>query len=222
MWPFKRRSQAAPQEASQSKPGRPATQSTQQDRRADGTVLGDLIAKGLYKPSAGTEKFGYFDPANAPFRTFPNGKTGLMQGPMADLLIQTIPASRSVFGSMLDDNQDLSVTLALKLGVSSTREVLDAFQALVQKDETAKYLIVTTTMPFFLNYSTDKIVVIAEVEHELKLNALANLLLTDPAFHDVASVARFERIAESLFANRKDEVEQKKQWAVELQQSRSS
>lgn len=214
MWPFKKRIS----EANQAEAGadRVTLQPAQESRRNDGTVLGELIAKGLLTPRAGSEKFGHFDPATAPFRTFPNGKTGLMQGPMADLLIQTIPASRSIFGSQFDDNQDLSVTLALKLGLSSTKAALDAFQAVVQKDATAKYLIVTTTMPFFLTYDTDRVVVVAEVEHELKLNALANLLLNDPAFSTVASVTSFEAIAESLFTQRKDQVEQKKRWAEEL------
>ena len=188
-------------------------------RRGDGTILGDLISKGLYKPQAGSEKIGYFDPETAPFRDFPNGKTGLLQGPLADELIQAIPARREAFGDMLDGSGDLAVDLAIKLELSSTRQVMDVFLQLVNDKAVGQFLLVTTTMPFFLTYITGKRVIVAEVYHELKLNALANLLLTDPSFASIHSVSAFEAEAASLLDKRKGEVEEKKQWAIDVQKS---
>ncbi len=189
-------------------------------RRGDGTILGDVISKGVYKPQAGSERIGYFNPEIDPFRTFPNGKTGLRHGSMADQLIQMIPASRGAYGSMLDESGDIAVDLAIKLRLSSIRQVSDTFQQLVKKEAVSQFLIVTTTMPFFLMYSTRKVIILAEVDHELKLNALAHLLLKDPSFSSVHSVPAFEAKATSLLDERKQEVEEKKQWAIDLQKSR--
>jgi len=189
-------------------------------RRGDGTILGDVIFKGVYKPQAGSEGIGYFNPENAPFRNYPNGKTGLLQGPMADQLIVTIPASRGLYGSLLDESGDTAVDLAIKLSLSSTRQVLDTFLQLVKKEAISQFLLVTTTMPFFLTYSIGKVIVLAEVDHELKLNALANMLLKDRSFSSVYSVSAFEAKAISLLDERKQEVEEKKQWAIDLQKSR--
>jgi hypothetical protein len=197
---------------------------SRQGRRGDGTVLGGMIVKGVYNDKAGTEKIGYFDPATDPFRTYPNGKTGLLQGPMANILIQSIPAARGVYGSMFDDSGDISVNLGIKLGLSSTSEVLNAFHRLVGKEPGSKvdnFLLVTTSMPFFLTYSIGKVTVSGEVALEINLNALANLLLNDPAFSFVHSISEFESKAASLLDERKAEVEEKKQWAIDLQKSRT-
>jgi uncharacterized RDD family membrane protein YckC/tetratricopeptide (TPR) repeat protein len=190
-------------------------------RRGDGTILGDVISKGVYKPRAGSETIGYFNPEIAPFRNFPNGKTGLLQGNMADLLIQTIPASRQLYGPMFKQSGDTAVDLAIKLGLSSTRQVLDTFLQLVKREAVSEFLLVTTTMPFFLTYSTGSVIVLAEVDHELKLNALAHLLLKDQGFSSVHSVSDFEAKAISLMQDRKQEVEEKKQWAIDFQKSRN-
>jgi len=181
-------------------------------RRGDGTVLGDMIAKGFYNDKAGTEKIGYFDPATAPFRTYPNGKTGLLHGPMADLLIESIPASTGLYGSLFDRGEDIAVNLGIKLRLSSTSEVLNAFQGLTGKEpgsKVDKFLLVTTVMPFFLAYSIGKVSVVAEVALEINLNALANLLLNDPAFSSVHSISEFESKATSLLDERKAEVTKK-------------
>jgi hypothetical protein len=189
-------------------------------RRGDGTILGDVISKGIFKPLAGSEAIGYFNPEIAPFRNFPNGKTGLLQGPMADQLIQTIPASRGIYGSMFDESGDIAVDLAIKLRLSSTRQVLDTFIQLAKREAVSRFLMVTTTMPFFLTYSTGKVIVMAEVDDELKLNSLAHLLLKDQSFSSVHSVSAFEAKATSLWDERKQEVEEKKQWVIDLQKSR--
>jgi len=199
--------------------------SIRQGRSGDGTILGTAIAKGTYRDQAGSEKIGYLDPCTAPFRTYPGGKTGLLQGQLADQLIQMTlsvggDAVRSVYGSMFDQTGDISVDLATKLGLSSTRQVSDIFHQLAKKESISKFLLVTTTMPFFLTYSVGKVIVLAEVEHELKLNALSNLLLNDPDFASVHSVESFEVKAQSLWDKRKTEVEEKKQWAVDFQKSR--
>jgi hypothetical protein len=189
-------------------------------RQGDGTILGEAIAKRIYKPTAGSERIGYFNPDIAPFRTFPNGKTGLRQGPLADQVIQTLPASRGIFGSMFNESGDAAVDVALKLGLLSTRPVTDMFQSLVKNEAVSQFLLVTTAMPFFLTYSLGKVVVLAEVNHELMLNALANLLLKDPGFSSVHSVPAFEMKAASLLDERKGEFEERKQWAIDLQTSR--
>jgi hypothetical protein len=194
---------------------------TPEGRQRDGTILGDAIAKRIYKPTAGSERIGYFNPEIAPFRTFPNGKTGLLQGPLADQVIQTLPASRGSFGSMFDESGDTAADLAIKLGLLSTRPVLDTFQSLVKSEAVSQFLLVTTAMPFFLTYSTGKVVVLAEVNHELMLNALANLLLKDPSFSSVHTVPAFQAKAASLMNERKGEFEERKQWAIDLQKSRN-
>jgi hypothetical protein len=222
----KKRQTTTPSSNEQAKQTQPDSKSRQEQaeagrgRRGDGTILGDVISKGIYKPRAGSEAIGYFNPEIAPFRNFPNGKTGLLQGPMADQLIQTIPASRGVYGSMFDESGDIAVDLAIKLGLSSTRQVLDTFVQLVKREAVSQFLMVTTTMPFFLTYSTGKVIVLAEVDGELKLNALAHLLLKDRSFSSVHSVSAFEAKATSLWDERKQEVEEKKQWAIDLQKSR--
>ena len=193
---------------------------TRRGRFGDGTILGDAISKGAYRPQAGSERIGYFNPEIAPFRTFPNGKVGLLQGPMADFLIQSIPevirgTRRGIYGSMLEGG-DAAVDLAIKLGHSTTKQVLDSFQQLAKQEAISRFLLVTTTMPFFLTYSTGEVIVMAEVDHELKLNALAHLLLKDPSFSSVHSFSAFEAKAMSLLDERKQEFEEKKQWADNL------
>ena len=191
-------------------------------RSGDGTILGDAIKKGVYTRAAGSESLGYFHPEIAPFRTFPNGKTGLLQGPMADLAIQSLSASSGIFGSMFDDSGDPSVDIARKLGLTSTRQVMEIFQQLVNNEEVSKFLLVTTAMPFFLTYGGAKATVIVEVDYELKLNALAHLLLKDPSFSSVHSVSAFQAEAAALLTKRAEEVEAKKQWAIDLQRSRNA
>ena len=188
-------------------------------RIGDGTILGDVISKGVYKPQAGIESIGYFNPEIAPFRIFPNNKTGILQGPMADLLIQTIPQSKELFGSMFDTSNDIAVDLAIKLGLSSTKEVLNTFQQLANKEAISKFLLVTTTMPFFVTYSVGKMIILSEVDQELKLNALACLLLKDPDFTSVHSISEFEAKATLLLDTRKQEVEDKKQQMIALEKS---
>jgi hypothetical protein len=139
---------------------------------------------------------------------------------MADQLIQMIPASAGVYGSMFNESGDIAVDLAIKLGLSSTRQVLDTFGQLVKREAVSNFLMVTTTMPFFLTFSTGKVIVLAEVDLELKLNALAHLLLKDRSFSSVRSISAFEAKATSLWGERKQEVEEKKRWAIDLQKSR--
>lgn len=207
MWPFNRKTDEA---------GAGATSS--QGRTGDGTVIGDLISKGIYSPAAGAEKVGHFDPACAPFRTFTNGKCGLTSGAMADQLLETM-ADPSVASSMelmgLARAGDVAVELGRKLSLRSTAEVLTAFQAVANDDAVGKYLIVTTTMPFHLTHWAGRRMVIAEAEHELKLNALANMLLNDPEFAGIRSRSQFQEKASTLWISRAEEVERMKQWAVE-------
>ena len=99
----------------------------------------------------------------------------------------------------------------------STKTLLDSFLALVKTEAISQFLMVTTTMPFFITYSTEKVIVLAEVDHELKLNALANLLLKDPAFSSINSVAEFEAKAASLLNERKEEFDKQRQWAIDQQ-----
>lgn len=207
MWPFKKKS--------------PATSSvadTVQCRKADGTVLGDLIKKGVCVPNAGMKSIGRFDPACAPFRTFLNGKTGLVAGQLADQLLGML-AEPGVSNAMMMmgsscQSGDLAVELGRRLGLRSCQAVLETFQNLAKDEAISSYLIVTTTMPFHLTYATDKVIVVAEVEHELQLNALANLLLNDAEFVRVDSPQVFRQKAAGLFELRKEEVERMKQWAT--------
>jgi hypothetical protein len=194
------------------------TSSASQARKGDGTIIGDLIEKGIYSATAGTEKVGYFDPACSPFRTFPNGKCGLACGAMADQLLEMLsdPAVASMAATMgLSGGGDVAVELGRKLSLRSTREVLETFQAVANEDSVGKYLIVTTTMPFHLTHWVGKRIAIAEVEQELKLNALANLLLNDPDFASVRDRSQFQEKASALWDSRTEEVERMKQWAIE-------
>ncbi len=145
------------------------------NRRGDGTVLGNVIAEGLYAPDAGSEAVGYFDPAAAPFRTFSDGRTGLLG--------------------------DVPRRLAARLGLFSPGEALAGFQDVLLKTEgISAFLMVTTVEPFVLRYCTgEKKVAVAEVMIELELNALANLLLTHPDFSAVNSLAAF-KVKASAFA----------------------
>lgn len=194
-------------------------------RTGDGTVLAKAIARGAYKPEAGTEKLGYFDPKVAPFRVFPDNKLAFLHGSLANQLTQMMQsvggdAIRRVYGSMFDKTGDIAVDIGRKLGLSSTEEVINVFQKLAKQGNTSEFLLVTTTMPFFLTYSRDKVVVLAEVEQELRLNALANLLLNDPEFTQVHSVADFRERLGSLLVKRRGEFEEKRAWAIELKKSK--
>ena len=117
-------------------------------------------------------------------------------------------------------DMDIAVDLAVKLGLSSAGQVMNTFQQLAKNESLSKFLMVTITMPFFLTYSTGKVVVLVEVDLELRLNTLVNLLLTDPSFSSVRSASEFEAKGASLWDERKEEVEEKKQWAIDLQKSR--
>src|SRR5262249_23435868 len=75
-------------------------------RRAGGSTMGELIAKGFLDSRAGVEKIGHFDPETAPFRAFPNERLYLTRGHIAD-------------------------RLARKLGLSSPGEVPDVFQTVM-------------------------------------------------------------------------------------------
>jgi len=102
---------------------------------------------------------------------------------------------------MLDRGPDVVGNLSIKLGLSSTREVLNAFHGLTGKEpgsKVDKLLLVTTALPFFLTYSIGKVIVSAEVALDIDLNALANLLLNDPTFSSVHSISEFESKAASL------------------------
>lgn len=50
-----------------------------------------------------------------------------------------MPASREVFGSMVDKSGDTAVDLAVKLGLSSTKQVLDTFLQLVKREAVSLY-----------------------------------------------------------------------------------
>lgn len=177
-------------------------------RRGDGTVLGDLITKGTYRAEAGMEKVGYFDPTTAPFRTFLAGKTGLLQHPKADQVIEKLtgPVWDS-FPGRVRLGEDTAVDLAVALRLRSTKQVLESFMELANRKFVLSFLLVTTTMPFFEKYSIGKIVVITEIDLELRLNALANILLNDPDFSDVHSIEAFKSKASLLLKQRKAEVE---------------
>ena len=115
----------------------------------------------------------------------------------------------------LSQRGDVAVELGRKLSLRSTREVVEVFQAVANDDAVGKYLIVTTTMPFHLTHWTGQRMMIAEVVHELKLNALASLLLHDLDFASVRNRSQFQEKASALWASRAEEVERVKQWAVE-------
>ena len=108
-----------------------------QSRSSDGTALGDMIAMGKYRPQAGTEKIGYFDPGTAPFRVNPGNKVGIMHGSMANVLIQTIKSAgieqvRKVYGTAFDKTGDIAVDLAVKLGLSSVEGTAEFFNQLAK------------------------------------------------------------------------------------------
>lgn len=193
-------------------------------RRRDGTVLGKLIGKGVYTNMAGSEKIGYFDPEVAPFRTFSDGKTAFLGGAEADAHFQTVTATIKVFGGMFAGIEDKSVKLAYdlncKFNFRGSKYVLQTCQEIVANKDLSEFLLVTTTIPFFLTYSTGQTVVIAEIDHELKLNALTNLLLRDTSFSNAEGSA-VKAKAYELLSERKEEVEQKRQWAIEFRKSSS-
>lgn len=202
-------------------------QNPKRDRQGDETILGTAIERGVYEPKAGIEKIGYFDPETAPFRVISGDKIAVIHGLMANMLIQMMQSVgteqvKKVYGTALDKTGDLAVDIAVKLGLSSTEEVAKIFHQLAMEGNIAEFLLVTTTMPFFLTYSIGKTVVaLTEVELELRLNALANLLLNDSDFSSVHSAPDFKARAQSLRTKRSKEFEEKKQWAIELKKSRT-
>jgi hypothetical protein len=203
-----------------------------QGRRNDGTILGNLIANDTYSGRAGSEKIGYFDPKLAPFRAFPNGKTGLLGGPEADQQMRrnaTIDSFSAIFSKrnddktveMVDDACGKLSLLAYRINDSPSSELLDGFGKLTRNEAISEFLLVTTTMPFFLTYSTRQVAVIAEVDYELKLNALFNLLLNDKSISFGSSTVRgFGEKVASFLESRKAEVEEKKHWAIDFQKKR--
>ena len=200
---------------------------TIQGRSGDGTILGDLIAKGVYRLRAGSEKIGYFDPLVAPFRTFPNAKTGLLGGAEADQQMEIERSTSSVFGNMFSESKDSTVDLAARLCrrlvCLRSSDLLEKFQELANNKAVSEFLLVTTAMPFFLTYSKDKVTVIAEVEYELKLNALVNLLINDKAFSSKLMWSPLSELLsklESLKDDRKEIFEERKKWAIDFEKSR--
>jgi hypothetical protein len=179
---------------------------TEKGRKGDGTVLGSAIAKGVYRTEAGSEKLSYFDPEAAPFRSFPNGKVGMVQGPVADTAVSLAQAGGWGAQFIEEFKSDAAVGIAIKLMLPSTQDVLRHFQRLATNEQVAGFLLATTSMPFSATYSSER-VVIAEVDYEVKLNALANILLNDPGFVNVRSVGTFEEKLVLLEQERSHEVE---------------
>lgn len=187
----------------------------------DRTIMATAISDGTYRSEAGTEKIGYFDPNVAPFATLEGNRTGLITTNSADALLEVVrmTGGDSVVGSFYrymveEETKDPAVNIAVKLNLASTSEVLDLFQEMANDQSIREFLLVTTTMPFFLKYSVGKVVMLVEVEHELKLNTLANLLLNDPEFASVHSVAEFKAKAQALLNERVAEFRAKREWAV--------
>ena len=201
-------------------------------RGSDGSILGDLISKEAYLPQAGCEPIGYFSPACAPFRTFPNGKTGLIGGTEADQQMQLRRAAWDTFGGMFSSSGNRTVDMVVRLCdklafistsfISGSQSALETLPKELNEGSTGDFLLVTTSMPFFLTYSKRQPTVVAEVDLELKLNALANLLLNDPAFKGITCLKDFSDNLKTLMTDRKEEFEAKKQWAIEFQKSRKA
>src|SRR5438046_1159862 len=97
----KNRQQAGQKESSRS--GGPELEGRRKTREGDGTALGGAIAMGAYSSEAGTEPIGYFNPDCAPFRCFPNGKTALLQGALANPEVQGAVLLESAFAEALRD-----------------------------------------------------------------------------------------------------------------------
>ena len=57
---------------------------------------------------------------------------------------------------------------------------------------------------------------------EIQLNALVNLLLNDPSFSGVNTIADFESKAALLLSERREEFDKKRQWAIDLEQTRNT
>ena len=193
-------------------------------RHPKDSVLRKLINMGALTNEAGSREVGYFNPDTLIFVAIPNGmlmlgidseveeQLALMEEAKNDpFVLSTIDLTAS--GKTSDHNP--LVTIAIKLRISSAEEILKQFRATIKDQSIGAFLMATTVMPFFLQYTepaAGKVRVIGELSEELMLNALANLLLQDPAFANVHSVQILKKVASSLIEIRKDEYEKKKQW----------
>lgn len=193
------------------------------------SVLGKLINMGALRKEAGSYGVGYLNPNTRVFCAIPNGmvilgidseveKTlDLMEEAKDDpFVLSTLDMTVS---SGKAGNQNPLVAIAIKLRTSSAEEILRDFRAMTKDQSIGAFLMATTVMPFFLQYtdpSMGKVRVIGELAEELMLNALANLLLKDAAFANVHSIKMFREVAISLMKTRQTEYESKKQWAIDF------
>jgi len=169
----------------------------QPKRTNDGSILGELIGQGYLDSKAASERLGYFDPNVAPFRLLPNGKLLLNQDEVIDSVVT-------------------------RLRLSSANEIPTIFQRLIGNKSIFQFLLTTTVMPFCLLYSTNKLILLAEIAMEIQLNTLVNLLLNDPSFSGVNTIADFESKAALLLSERREEFDKKRQWAIDLEQTRNT
>ncbi len=187
------------------------------ERAGDGTALGDAISQGLYLPEAGCEAIGHYDPEIAPFRVLPDGRAALLYDPEWDVAIEKIQAQQAkiraeggiLYDQPIEENmlgRCAALAIAIQLGLPSMKEVLFSFQHLLENEPIATFLAGTTINHFLFKYTSGAIWFSEEVASEIMLNSLANLLLKDPQFAHVHSIAEFEVEATTMLENRKHEM----------------
>jgi hypothetical protein len=151
--------------------------SVAQPPAAERTVLQTLVEEGSYRPRAGTEIIGHFDPTVAPFQVFPGMRIGL--------------------------DVDGGATLARKLGLPSPELVMGPFESALGDARVRAFLMTTTVGPFIRTYAVgpqDDVDRGSMVVIEMQLNTLANLLLRHAAFAAVSSPIAFARVAAAVAA----------------------
>lgn len=170
-------------------------------RSGDGTVLGELIASGRYSATAGSERSNLFNPDTAPFRTFPNQKTGLQMGPAAAGMLEMIRGAGGweTYNVISGERTtgDPAVDLAARLGLDSMERLLAVFLRVSQDRGFAALVLETTTLPFVAKYSDAPPVVVVEVDLELRLNVLANMVLNHRDFQKVDSEKKLKAAVRS-------------------------
>ncbi|MCK6582477.1 MAG: hypothetical protein L6Q49_05195 [Anaerolineales bacterium] len=174
------------------------------ERAGDGTALGDAISQGLYLPEAGCEAIGHYDPEIAPFRVLPDGRAALLYDPEWDVAIEKIQAQQAKIraeGGILYD-QPIEENM-----LGRCAALANAIQHLLENEAIATFLAGTTINHFLFKYTSGAIWFSEEVASEIMLNSLANLLLKDPQFAHVHSIAEFEVEATTMLENRKHEMQ---------------
>lgn len=186
-------------------------------RVGDGTALGDAILQGRYLPEAGSESIGYFDPGIAPFRVLSDGRIGLLYDPKWDQMLSEIQAEQAklrasggiVYDQPIEESllgRFAALAIAIKLGLPTIKEVVNVFESILENEAIATFLAGTTTNHFFFKYTDGAVWFSQEVASEIILNSLANILLKDPEFASIHSVAEFESKAVFMLERRKHEM----------------